>query len=96
MKRIESQRRKVTGPTRRAVRCGGAAAFLLVTAVGCSPSPPAMEDLGQLVYDPSQVPGSDRPYKLPYGLDEAKSAEEAEGEPPAEGSPVESQAKSAE
>lgn len=90
MKRIESQRWKVTGTTRRA------AVLVLSAAIGCSPPPPAMEDLGQLVYDPSQVPGHDRPYKLPYGLDEAKSAEEAEGQPPAEGSPPDSQATPAE
>lgn len=90
MKRIESQRWKVTGTTRRA------AVLFLVAAIGCSPPPPTMEDLGQLVYDPSQVPGHDRPYKLPYGLDEAKSAGEAEGQRPAEGSPAESQAKPAE
>lgn len=90
MKRIESQRWKVTGTTRRA------AVLVLAAAIGCSPAPPTMEDLGQLVYDPSQVPGHDRPYKLPYGLEEAKSADQAEGQPPAEGESAESQAKPAE
>lgn len=42
----------------------------LAAAIGCSPPPPTVEDLGQIVYDPSQVPGADRPYTLPHGLGE--------------------------
>lgn len=97
MNRIESQRRKVTGATRRAVRCGNTiVGMVLAAAAGCSPPTPTMEDLGQLVYDPSQVPGSDRPYKLPHGLEDAVSVNEAESQSPAVGSPPESQVTPAE
>ena len=101
MNRIESERRKVTGPVRRAMHgCRAAAfllaAFVLATALGCSPASPTMEELGQLVYDPSQVPGHDRPYKLPHGLDEAKSADQGESDSPPAGAPAEPAAKPAE
>lgn len=49
---------------------GPIAVCLLAIALGCSPAPPSMEELGRIVYDPSQVPGFDRPYSLPHGLGE--------------------------
>ncbi|HEX5446768.1 MAG TPA: hypothetical protein VFW87_23320 [Pirellulales bacterium] len=46
-----------------------AALALLATPLGCSPPRPSAEDLGQIVYEPSFVPGADQHYTLPYGLD---------------------------
>lgn len=43
-------------------------AIALAMSCGCAPPPPTIDDLGQIVYDVSQVPGHDRPYHLPQGL----------------------------
>lgn len=54
---------------RRAAHYRGiVAAISLAMSCGCAPPPPTIDDLGQIVYDVSQVPGHDRPYHLPQGL----------------------------
>lgn len=47
---------------------GAIGAIVLAVSCGCAPPPPTIDDLGQIVYDVSQVPGHDRPYHLPHGL----------------------------
>jgi hypothetical protein len=47
---------------------------------GCAPSPPKPEELGRVVYDPSEVPGMDKPYHPPE-LDELKKEGETPGMP---------------
>ncbi|HEX7450036.1 MAG TPA: hypothetical protein VF306_20920 [Pirellulales bacterium] len=56
-----------------------AALLCLAIAIGCAPPPPSIEDLGQIVYDPTQVPGADRPYTLPHGLGEEAGPPDIEG-----------------
>ncbi len=58
------------------------AAVYLVSVTGCAPSPPKPEQLGRVVYSPSQVPGLDEPYKLP-------ELEKGEGKPNEKAAPVE-------
>jgi hypothetical protein len=40
---------------------------------GCGPVPPSSEELGQVVFKESEVPGADRPYVLPKYLQELKT-----------------------
>ncbi|HUY36556.1 MAG TPA: hypothetical protein VMV69_27720 [Pirellulales bacterium] len=41
------------------------ASLFLLSLTGCAPSPPKPEELGRVVYDPTQVPGMDKPYRAP-------------------------------
>lgn len=71
-----------------------AALLCLAMAIGCAPPPPSIEDLGQIVYDPTQVPGADRSYTLPHGLgeeagppDSEQSSDSADGATPSPSRP---------
>jgi hypothetical protein len=65
------------------------ATVLFIGVSGCAPSPPKPEELGRVVYDPSEVPGMDKPYHPPE-LDELKSMPSMPsmpGKPPMPGMP---------
>ena len=49
---------------------------------GCDPAPPSREELGRIEFNPSKVPGADKPYTLPQYLRDAPPAEEKEGRKP--------------
>ena len=62
-------------------------ASFIVTACllsGCEPAPPSREELGRIEFNPSKVPGADKPYTLPQYLRDAPPAEEKEGRKPGE------------
>lgn len=40
---------------------------------GCEAEPPSREELGRIVFSPSEVPGADKPYTLPDYLREDDS-----------------------
>jgi len=60
------------------------------TTTGCRPSSPPDEELGTVIYEVPQLPGSDQPYPLPeLGPDAEKPDTQKPGEPPATAPPAE-------
>lgn len=55
-----------------------AGGLCLSGVLGCEPAPPPTDDLGQIIYDPKEVPGANRKYTLPDRI-ERKKPEASQG-----------------
>jgi len=59
-----------------------AAVTLLFSLSGCGPAPPAPKELGRVVFDPAEMPGGQKRFKLPELKEEPPSSEAARGDHP--------------
>ncbi|HVA45734.1 MAG TPA: hypothetical protein VNH11_05040 [Pirellulales bacterium] len=74
---------------RRAIHFLGRLSVLIGACLtaGCEPPPPKPQDLGRIMYNPAEVPGTDQPYALPEYLRNIQPEQPELPEHPEEGRP---------